>query len=147
MNAVGEEQPVWTATTGWWNPDDPLVWSQNRGVLWHKYAFMWSACEVGVIGNTNLQLRMCLLRAPFPGTIAQIQQPCKVSSGGVAAPDLASPCTGPKHGETLHTFCHIFTRNNPKATAPIQVCNSKLPYFFMDPVWWRPRLCSLMLDL
>lgn len=51
-----------------------------------------------------------------------------------AAYDLASSWTGPKSGETLHTLCHIFTRNNPKATAPVQVCHFKLPYFFMDPV-------------
>lgn len=154
VNAVGEKDLVWTGTTGWWNPDDPHGWSQNRGVLWHKCACMWSACEVGVIlehesADENVSPEGTFLwnHHRDKATMQSLQWWSCSCTLQKAAYDLASSWTGPKSGETLHTLCHIFTRNNPKATAPVQVCHFKLPYFFMDPVWWRPCLYSLMLNL
>lgn len=141
-----EKQLVWVATTRRWNPGHRTEVSYGINVPAREVHVEW-----GWPCNTNLQLTMCVLRTNLPGSITQVQHrlylPREVSSGGaVAVLCRRQPRTGPKSGETLHTVCHIFTRNNPRATAAIQVCDFKVPYF-MDPACWRPCLCSLMLNL
>lgn len=99
MNAAGEKQLAWTVITGWWNPDEPL--SDHRTEV--SCGINVSACEVhvewGWSCNTNLQLRMCLLRAPFLGSHSTDTAAMQGVFGGVvAALGRRQPMTWWAHG-------------------------------------------------